>query len=476
MKRLIKSELVKLLKSRTHLILIILLTLSTVILTYLSFKDYGRLYDDLKYYENFSGDKIDSISAAKIVDETLHQYAGKWSENTYQQIKKDYLQLVSKYPRQIINDEAMKKVYGDNYKTIMDKSLAGELTEDEFEHYMSTVDASRGYSLYGDEEGHCHIQLYYNEDGIYHLLSLIYTSPYFVEENDASQTFDTVWEENDYIFKHGEQLVKDNYSYENSNSQQLILQDYLISQVHKLPQTFDSVVPNNLFLKALRNILWAPLFVVIILLANVFGIEKQYKMDEIIYPTSSSKHQITIAKLITGTCLGIGIVWLQLLVCFLVSSFILPIHTWNIVIINMASSFFIDWGQMYIPYTYLTVVVFCFLLTTVGSFAISLITLGISYLTKSRFIVVIVMTVFIVLSWFIKRMTFIPTLLKTFMPFNMLSFLDYFYGYTAEQGYPYFIFHNSVIPYRTIVIVGWSLIGILIVWMLIRQARKPAID
>lgn len=64
MKRLIKSELVKLLKSRTHLILIILLTLSTVILTYLSFKDYGRLYDDLKYYENFSGDKIDSISAA----------------------------------------------------------------------------------------------------------------------------------------------------------------------------------------------------------------------------------------------------------------------------------------------------------------------------------------------------------------------------------------------------------------------------
>ena len=476
MKRLIKSEFIKLFKIKIHLLLIVLLTLSTIIITYISFKDYGKLYDDLKYYENFSGERIDSIGAAQIVDETLHQYAGQWSESTYQQIKEDYLKLIKKYPRTVIDDEAMRKVYGDNYKVIMYKSLAGTLKAEEFEDYMSHIETGRGYGIMTDATGRSYIHLYYQEDGIQNLLSLIYTSPYImVETRSPDQSFDDMWSGYDETIRNGEQYIELLSSYGQFDSHQSVLKDYLISKAKDLPQTFDSTVPNNLFINALEKILLAPLFIVIILLANIFGIEKQNHMEEIIYPTVSSKRQITIAKLIVGTCVGVGVVWLQLLVCFLVSSIILPIHTWDIVLMDMASSHIASISS-YIPYTYATVMFYCLILTIVGSMVVSLMTLGVSYFIKSRFVVLISMTILLVVSGFIKQITIIPALLKAFMPLNLLSFLDYFYGYTTEMSYPYFIFNNMVIPYRHIVIVAWGIISIIMIWILVKHSHDPAMS
>lgn len=475
MKRLIKSELYKLFKSKFHIALIILLTVSTIVLTYMSYKEYGRLYDDLRYYENFSGEKINSMSAAKIVDETLHQYKGQWSDETYQRMQEDYLDLISKYPRLVIDEEAMKRVYGEDYQTIMNKSLAGGLTENEIEDYMSKVDTGRGGSYFGNNNGYYHIELYYNEDGVRNLISLIYSSPYIVGDREASEEFHNTWNEYNKILKDGKSIIKNGDSYRAMSSQDLLIQDYLISKAENLPQTFDSVVPNNLLINSLQRILLVPLFVVVILLANIFGIEKQNGMEEIIYPTVSSKYKITIAKVIVGTCVGVGVVWLQILVCFIVSYIILPIHTWNIVLTAMASSSITEYGQAYVPFTYLILALFGFVLITIGSFIMSLITLLVSYCKKSRFVVVIVMSVLIVFSWFIKQVSSIPMLIKGLMPFNMLSFLDYFYGYANQSIYPYLVVGNIVIPLRIMAIILWILFGIVAVWMLIRHSRKPIV-
>lgn len=475
MKHLIKSELYKLFKSKFHMILIILLTISTIVLTYMSHKDYGKLYNDFKYYENFAGEKINSISAAKIVDETLHQYKGEWSDETYQRMEEDYLDLISKYPRLVIDEEAMIKVYGVDYQTIMNKSLAGNLTESDIQDYMSKSDTFRGGYYSADRDGYYHIELYYNEDGVHNLISLIYSSPYMVGDREGSEEFHSTWNGYDQIFKDGKSIIKNIASYRSMSSQDLLIQDYLISKAENLPQTFDSVVPNNLLINSLQRILLVPLFVVVILLANIFGIEKQNGMEEIIYPTVSSKYKITISKLIVGTCVDVGVVWLQILVCFVVSYIILPVHTWNMIITTMASSHVAENGQAYIPFTYLTLVLFGFILVTIGSFIISLITLLISYIKKSRFIVVIIMSVLLALSWFIKDIASIPMLIKGLMPFNMLSFLDYFYGYANQSVYPYLVLGNIVIPLRVMAIILWGLFGLVAVWWLVKHSRKPVV-
>lgn len=475
MKHLIKSELYKLFKSKFHMILIILLTISTIVLTYMSHKDYGKLYNDFKYYENFAGEKINSISAAKIVDETLHQYKGEWSDETYQRMEEDYLDLISKYSRLVIDEEAMIKVYGVDYQTIMNKSLAGNLTESDIQDYMSKSDTFRGGYYSADRDGYYHIELYYNEDGVHNLISLIYSSPYMVGDREGSEEFHSTWNGYDQIFKDGKSIIKNIASYRSMSSQDLLIQDYLISKAENLPQTFDSVVPNNLLINSLQRILLVPLFVVVILLANIFGIEKQNGMEEIIYPTVSSKYKITISKLIVGTCVGVGVVWLQILVCFVVSYIILPVHTWNMIITTMASSHVAENGQAYIPFTYLTLVLFGFILVTIGSFIISLITLLISYIKKSRFIVVIIMSVLLALSWFIKDIASIPMLIKGLMPFNMLSFLDYFYGYANQSVYPYLVLGNIVIPLRVMAIILWGLFGLVAVWWLVKHSRKPVV-
>lgn len=475
MKRLIKGELYKLFKSKFHIILIILLTISTIVLTYMSHKDYGKLYNDFKYYENFAGEKINSISAAKIVDETLHQYKGEWSDETYQRMEEDYLDLISKYPRLVIDEEAMIKVYGVDYQTIMNKSLAGNLTESDIQDYMSKSDTFRGGYYSADRDGYYHIELYYNEDGVHNLISLIYSSPYMVGDREGSEEFHSTWNGYDQIFKDGKSIIKNIASYRSMSSQDLLIQDYLISKAENLPQTFDSAISNNLLINSLQRILLVPLFVVVILLANIFGIEKQNGMEEIIYPSVSAKYKITIAKVITGTCVGVGIVWLQILVCFIVSYILLPVHTWNMTITTMANSSLTGYNSIYIPFTYLTVILYSFILITIGTFLTSLITLLVSYIKKSRFVVVIVMSVMIVLSWFIKDIASIPTLIKGLMPFNMLSFLDYFYGYVIYSASPYLVLGNIVIPLRILVIVISILFIFIALRMLVKHSRKPSI-
>lgn len=474
MKRLIKGELYKLFKSKLHIILIILLTISTIVLTYISHKVYGKLYNDFKYYENFAGEKINSISAVKIVDETLHQYKGEWSDETYQKMEEDYLDLISKYPRLVIDEEVMIKAYGKDYQTIMNKSLAGNLTESDIQDYMAKSDTFRG-SYSANEDGYYHIELYYNEDGVHNLISLIYSSPYMVGDNEPSEEFYYTWNFYDQIYKDGKSIIEGVNDYRSMSSSDLLIQDYLMSKAENLPQTFDSAISNNLLINSLQRILLVPLFVVVILLANIFGIEKQNGMEEIIYPTVSSKYKITISKLIVGTCVGVGVVWLQILVCFVVSYIILPVHTWNMIITTMASSHVAENGQAYIPFTYLTLVLFGFILVTIGSFIISLITLLISYIKKSRFIVVIIMSVLLALSWFIKDIASIPMLIKGLMPFNMLSFLDYFYGYANQSVYPYLVLGNIVIPLRVMAIILWGLFGLVAVWWLVKHSRKPVV-
>lgn len=474
MKRLIKSELYKLFKSKFHIILIILLTISTIVLTYMSHKEYGKLYDDFKYYENFAGEKINSISAAKIVDETLHQYKGEWSDETYQKMEEDYLDLISKYPRLVIDEEVMIKAYGKDYQTIMNKSLAGNLTESDIQDYMAKSDTFRG-SYSANEDGYYHIELYYNEDGVHNLISLIYSSPYMMGDNEPSEEFYYTWNFYDQIYKDGKSIIEGVNDYRSMSSSDLLIQDYLMSKAENLPQTFDSAISNNLLINSLQRILLVPLFVVVILLANIFGIEKQNGMEEIIYPSVSAKYKITIAKVITGTCVGVSIVWLQILVCFIVSYILLPVHTWNMTITTMANSSLTGYNSIYIPFTYLTVILYSFILITIGTFLTSLITLLVSYVKKSRFVVVIVMSVLIVLSWFIKDIAGIPTLIKGLMPFNMLSFLDYFYGYVSYSTYPYLVLGNIVIPLRILVIVISILFIFIALRMLVKHSRKPSI-
>lgn len=471
MKRLIISEFKKIFKNKINNILIFILSLLTIGITIFTYNNYAKVYDENAYYADFKGNKLNNgIEKARFVDKQLHQYKGEWNQQKIEQIKSDYYKLILKYPRKSLDQEKMIAVWGEHYQELLDLMNKNALTERKLEEYCTKYNKNMSFkSSIGND--YITIETYYKEDPIIRTIGLIYYHAYM--DIDAYKEVDLKnWDEiNNNLIN-----IKDTIGYEYffgkqySQQEQNILLEYYYNHSQNLPIYFDSTISNNLMFDSLENVLLLPLFLVVIILANVFGIERQTKMESILYPTKTTKQKLIIAKLITGIIAGLFIVFSQVILCIIVSYMLVPIHTLDIVVLPMANT---SIGE-YVPYTYLTMLIQGLLFIAISTLSISIITLLLSYVLPNRFAVVIIMIVFLTASFFLGQLEIIPTIIKLFLPYNMSSFLKCFYGYivAGQYDYPYIFINSTLIPLKWIMFIIWIFLSSLTSYLMIKHSKN----
>lgn len=481
MKRLITSEFKKIFKSKATLILLIALTIGSAFSIYFNVSNYSPIYDEDRSYANLEGEKINHIEAAKLVDDILHGYVGEWNQEKMDQMNNDLKDFMKKYPRDEFNETIMKKIYGKDYLDYIKDVEENGFDEDEFRERMDKNNV-KSYGFMTDEDGKVILNYYYKNDPILSIISLAYEN----YDRAIFQNMSGYWREDMNEILQNKRSTLMNVDGKKmsiaqvmvqrddtlSKEQRKILIDYIQNEMDKLPSTFDSSVPNNLFMNQLQFILLIQAFVVVVILANIFGIEKQYDMDVIIYPTQTTKYKIVIAKFITGFLITLGVLWSQILVSLLVTYLILPIHNWNIAVMTMGGTQIQD-----VIITYASLFIQTILLSSVGTLAIAFITMVLSYMTKSRFIVVICMFVFLGMNFIFKDLSFIPSVIRALHPYNFMNYMAYFIGNgDISFGFPYMFIGNHIIMIRTFVIGVWIVIILIGSYLVVRNAKKPYIE
>ncbi|MEG0365773.1 MAG: hypothetical protein RR585_02995, partial [Coprobacillus sp.] len=442
--RLIKSEIKKIFKIKMNIILLLIAILGTGFFVGLKYYEYS-LMEPVK---NQQGEYVDSVSLLKYMDNTRHQYAGEWTLEKADKYQKDFELLIDKYQGEVKIDKArMIEYYGSHYQELIDLFHAKELTNQKFLDYIKEYNLEERISLDLNDmnlNDLFDLSIYYERNEIVAGLKLAYLNGWSGEL--SSEIIDNVnnlliEKKSDSVLDELEISVNDEITKEQIKQ----MADYLKINIDSLPKTFDSTIPNDVLISGLDSCLWIPIICIIIILANIFGIEKQYDMEQIIFPTKASSFKITISKIITSMLVSFSVMLITIIVCILIGYIILPVHTWDMAMYSFEGS-----NLFKIAFTYKTLIIYAVVLSLMSALASSCIILALSYLTKNRFIVIVVMLLYIGVSIFLN----ITGYLRMMHPYNMTHIMEYFYNINA-----YTFIYNKVVPYRNIILLIW--IGII---------------
>ena len=482
--RLIKSEFQKLLKGKFIRLFILISILVSIGICYKVY--YGSdNYKDVGYnLTNLEGKQLSDLEFCKAKDAVMHSYSGEWSQAKQKQIIQDLKNELKKYPRDQIDEKAMTKAYGKNWKYYLEKQKKTGLSQKDIQEITNEIGQSPEYLTQEDDT--IELETIYTNDSKREYLSELYTHNKHIHQSidnniDTSHLISSEW--NAYLLNPQLKNVWEvNYlastltqNEKLTKEETTTFQKYLMSEVESLPHQFESGLPNQFMLRALSMVYILPIFVIMIALANIFAIEREYQMDQIIYPTQSNRHRITIAKLITGYLFSIGLIILQLIIVYLFGSLAFPIHGWNFLVTS------IDFFSVIpiIPTTYLTLLIYAIVLPLFGAIAMATLSMGLSYVLKKKFIVIIPLFILVIVGMFCQ-MIYIPSFMKTFfefcLPINMIQFYNYFLeNNILGIGSPYIISEAFVIPMRWIVIGLWGFITILVINIIYKQSYKQYI-
>lgn len=352
-------------------------------------------------------------------DAFLHQYSGEWSEEKYQQIKEDFI-----------------------------KEFQTEAQDDE----MKIL----GWAL-----------------GITHSLP----EDLSIDNIDTSFQGSKIDDFHNKVIKH--QIV---YKHEKELQNNIQFQTYIHkieNDLQNVPDIFDSPIPNNLYFQIIGKktfpILLLSLFVIVIILSNTFGIERQSHMEQILFSTQLSKSKIVFIKWLAGSLIAVLIMMIQLIISLVIAYFIFPIHTWNL--LAQITDYIIEITS----YTYFDLLCIVFLLSIVSALAISTLTLLFSYVCKNRFQTVLIMIFFLVIccaDYILSISWPLSWPWNLFKPNVMLSSINYITTIISGGtilSMTHFIFGSFVVPYWLIVSAFWLmvlLIGIILTYL---HAKRNAI-
>lgn len=244
-----------------------------------------------------------------------------------------------------------------------------------------------------------------------------------------------------------------------------MLYGYLETQVQDLPTTFDSSLPNEMLISTLSSTLWIGIIVIMIILANTFSMEKKYNMEQIINTTKKGKLKITIAKVITCLLFSVGMMSMIILSCFIVSWMLLPVRTWDMIMIGR----YIQTSA----FTYRYLFTYMFMLAIMAALATGVLTMFLSYITKNRFVVIIGMFLFMVAGFPLSQSQALPDIVLAVLPYNMTNFTGYFS--VPHFNFPYAFINDQVIPLRDVALMVWPIICMFICVVIIVHSRKQRV-
>jgi hypothetical protein len=455
--QLIKSEIKKIFKIKMNIILFIIAVFGTSLFFGLKYFEYGNGSEPI---ENQQGESISGLSLLHYIDDIRHQYAGEWSLEKEKEYIQDYQEVYDQYNDKQIDPLYMRKNYGENYQQLIDLYEDHQLTFQKYSDYLKKEGLADGIEDYdGDSQDLWDLYIYYKSTPIIEGIVRAYASGYGTDDFSSE------------ITKHVTQLLLDK-KVESSNEDEQYITDideeqksqmktYLSKQVESLPNTFDSILPNEMVQRGMDNCLWIASICIMIILANTFGIEKQYNMEQLIYPSQAGAFKITIAKIISGTLISFITMLATILMCLLVSYILLPVHTWNIAYLSLGDRGF----NIYNVFTFQNILSYIFILSLMSSLVIAMLVLLLSYITKNRFAVIIAMFLYFGSIIFLN----IEGFYKMLHPYTMTHSYDYF-----ENIWAYTLFQGDIMPYRMIVPIIWVIVICVIFTMMILRSRTKS--
>lgn len=448
MRRLIIEEYKKLLKKKSVLVLTVLTMICTLGICYKQYFQYDTKQETGTLY-NLEGEKVEKLELLKIRDQIMHQYAGVWNQEREAKIYHDLQVELKKYPRDQLDEKAMKKSFGKDWKKYLEKEKNKTLTEKELNDLIN-----QGYYREWTilEDGTIELTKSYTNDAKRSYLSFIYTGVYNYHENYERDCF-RAWNE-------------------------------LLNNEKSLPTHFDSNLPNTRMLESLSFVYILPIFVIMIALANIFTIENECHTDQIIYPTKLNKRKITIAKLFVGYSLSIGLVWLQFIMVFIFGMIVFPVHSWNMVVIRMNFDVLLP----LIPTTYFTLLMYAILIPTFAAIAIATFTMSLSYTLQRKFNVIIILFVYMIIGLILSQLgignlshathmnDWMYYFIQQLHPISMSMYHLYFdEGLWYHIGSPLVHINGLVIEMKNVVIIVWGAISVLVSIVITRLSKKQYI-
>ena len=442
MKQLIVSEIKKLYKNRLNQVLLCLTVLVTIGLTV--FLYYGNSEFIMEYesnYQDFKGHTLSNIDAYRYKDQLLSQYEGEWDEEKLKQIEQESLALMEKYPIPI-DEEQMKEEYGNSYKELVKKSKENILTLQELKETLKAEEKTLENISYKEENGYVKIYIHYatERDGI---------SP--------TETYLRTLHGDGYAYLQF-------YGFDNEYPRG-------VEQFHELGySSFSSPIPHNIFIKVFNKISLPILIFLMIMLANIYGIEKQNNMEQIIYATKLTKKRILQSKFIAGiifsACVGLS----ALIICFIVGNIILPVHSFQMPVMDLGSNIVIGQYEAHLEYWQLYLILMSVYMT--GLIAMSIVSMLVSYVFKAQFKVIIILMLTLFMTIFLQGTTFyFPFIIRSLLPQSMCysHMLAYVFG-TYTTGELPFVFGN--VPLWIFVIGVWLVIMVAVYFFISRCGKK----
>ena len=410
--KLVQFELKKIFKSKFNLLLLILIFGTCFYM--IREQSSGYYYPFEGENVSLEGETLSAIETMRYLDEFKHLHASNADEKYLKEIQDLYNSYIEKLQMNELNDELMKKAYGDNYLEIIEAGKNGTMSEGEIEELQQKIYDAQDRAeirydvywpdIYCNEDGTFSLNLFYKNQDKSRILSMMFNPSYEMLANkeeyliDYNDIKDKNYERNEYDssrinfhsgFLQAELITEDelaplNENYVNwLNHKFLSNSTYVDSEVGL--ETLDRMLgDSNMVFSRLLLIL-----LMVILCADVFSIERSNHVDQQLACSQKGNRQVYVAKWITMLILSILICIGFVIMAVGYVRYLVPIRNWNLV---SESQFFL--------FTYKELI-----LTDIGVLLTALLATAsmtgfLSCITKNRFIAAIISLCVLIFPYF----------------------------------------------------------------------------
>lgn len=433
MRKLIISELKKMLKSKFHLSLLIFVIVMMVV--QIVREDYRAVnaYEPDLQFSTFDGEPLNTNRDLYVyADQIYSQYEGTVNEELWQRFMDDYNHLYTEFTKdENIDAVKMTNFYSEDWKALFERNERQKLTDKDHQLLQRLNESNADYvsvvydELSGQEPDQYLLKTFYKDESSLNTLNLIYrgSTDLLQEEpllSDKSPQ-QNPWNYPLYCLLHPQTMLIDqlNLSYSENgipSHQQTNLQLYAEKQLSQ-PQTYGSMIPARLFIRHMQSNTMITIVILAILFANTFAIEKSTKMDQLIVATKAGYTRITIAKTLANLLIAAVLYLILNLIAFLFTVSTVPLHGFDLPVIPQLNWILNMFSMPYLSYRQLIISLFS--LQCVAIVAITFTASLLSCLTKNRFITILILF----------SILFIPPLLYPFLDvpewLSSLSIINY---------------------------------------------------
>lgn len=482
--KLIYTELKKIWKSKGNIMLLIFLMAYTSFTTYQTYhkQDTVNQVGDWTL-KDVKGKTIPlGLPYYQCADQVLHQYQGVADASLYDTYVKDYQLIMEQFPQTDYDDAYMKMYYGENYPAFLEDCRNGRVSEDAlFQRIRKNMEKYGRTSYFIEhtvgENGALYPVVYYEFDHVRALYQMIYGkgSPVFsLYGTDQQVNFidDAMSDIHQLSTNPKTQLFLDSGIDHNSALAKSLMETF---DGKAMSQSFDSTIGNNLFVNALGHIDYVTLIVLAMILANTFAMEAYYKMDQILIPSKTAMKKLTIAKLCAGILSGITVLAVEYGIIYGFAMCFVPLRDLGMHTMNQAGTYlFYDGSNVF---TYWQIISTGILLNIVAIIATCIITMALSFFTKSRFVTIIPILILLFLT---TTFTPVKDLIGGFFDHifmgNMMKTLDFFVlsGYD-QNPFPYIMLFGNLVSCKLIIVLCWIIICIVLCFMMMHVSKKHVV-